>query len=1466
MGAGASSALRLAKQKSKALQSVISGREVVKDGTAPSILRVIAISAKDLPSSDRNGLSDPYLIIEFGESELKTEVRKKTVEPKWAQTMDFPVWKIPPEVNALEESRLLVKCWDWNAIGSHTFMGAVDVDLEDVQYEAAVKEKWYPLVDPAHESAAGEVLLSIRWMARPDSVPDALLSLQIIAGRDLVPMQEDGFCNPYVVAKLQGQAVKTKIVSRSTEPEWQEIFEFKVYSSEIGIQTLFFECFDKGILRDRLLGVSQLELSPVSFGQNLEAWVPLEQQNIGGTVKKRRKKDDDEDFGRIHINVILKKRRENLHADLILRIVILEARNLYTVKKNDTVDLYFIVDFEDHSKKTQIRFKQTLGDRPTWSETFDFDVWSDRLDSALRLKAMDHNDWSKDIEVGSAIISVRDLSIGDLDQKWIALADSKHPESKLEVKVQLLIKNKPQEKDFDSLLCIRVVEARKLPAMDYGGTSDPYIVLVFEGKSKRTPTIFKSLSPVWNELLVFKTKSSDLDSKIFVECFDYDLTGKDDSCGRCEVDILGLKLNQTVEGWYPLRDLSHPNFCGEVFLEVTLKPLSAGADPDCKVVAKIVGAKGLATVKHDVPDSYCQVEFNDTVKKTGTRFKTSEPVFNESFEFLLHSSQTESKIRFSIYDFKLIGKNDLIGFALIAVGELTENKLSNVVLTLHRKDSDDPVGELQIELLMRRLPEFFVSRKEKSKSLDLRYGFSDFMTGMTRSRPRFELSRRHSLGASGIILDFESTEPLLEKKSTSVARDPWQLEWDTEQERRRAYDRTREAELRHELVESNMKKNRNRKGRCALCGEPFSVVRKAYQNPLDRLWYHRWAAKTVFLVEDSCYERYMPELKKLLKRQSIRDAEHNDELLRRAVWNRDYERRKALHTGRSNLKKAIITDQVSKLMKQTRIGHEHRIEPPYCVQLFFSSQDFDTLTESNQDKRSFMQNLQKDISKALNIAPNRIVLALVHEAFAAEIHLHQDPEGKDKWLPEGLAHRFVQIINRTVPTVLSPDLHYLLMAVKAEISGPVLTPTTSALIYENDISVNGNLQSKAILSTPDQAGRIAVRVFVCGDFDDMYPERQYLQKSVWPVINRWLLPYRMQFVPVDMRFGVSKRECFHKHVVKLHLDLIDLCFPFFVCLLGERYGWIPDEYYLNYGDLELERFKWMKEFPSSLSLVHLEIIHAYFRRRLKHTPDDCAKFCLFYFRSSDWLHDARFLTDSQAQLAQIAAEKKEVDAMLLRNRQAATQMENLAESISNGGESDKDTLDVHILQGLDLAYFLENKAVDEQNLQLKRKKQREAASTKNTESVLANTIVRAGGVLAGGAYAGGELLAKGIAAGTLGIAAGAAAELSKFLMPVGQDGAAKRKKILSTGRNYKKSKSSSQVKWKDAEHSGSPRHASEKADKRKNVLKHKESEVDSSSHTYASEDASEDHKVRKLAVVLKLIKKNSLVCFLTQIY
>lgn len=64
------------------------------------------------------------------------------------------------------------------------------------------------------------------------------------------------------------------------------------------------------------------------------------------------------------------------------------------------------------------------------------------------------------------------------------------------------------EYDFNSnSLSVTVIQAEELPALDMGGTSDPYVkVYLLPDKKKKFETKVhrKTLSPVFNETFVFK--------------------------------------------------------------------------------------------------------------------------------------------------------------------------------------------------------------------------------------------------------------------------------------------------------------------------------------------------------------------------------------------------------------------------------------------------------------------------------------------------------------------------------------------------------------------------------------------------------------------------------------------------------------------------------------------------------------------------------------------------------------------------------------------------------------------------------------------------------------------------------------------------------------------------------------------------------------------------------------------------
>ena len=85
-----------------------------------------------------------------------------------------------------------------------------------------------------------------------------------------------------------------------------------------------------------------------------------------------------------------------------------------------------------------------------------------------------------------------------------------------------------------------------------------------------------------------------------------------------------------------------------------------------------------------------------------------------------------------------------------------------------------------------------------------------------------------------------------------------------------------------------------------------------------------------------------------------------------------------------------------------------------------------------------------------------------------------------------------------------------------------------------------------------------VRVFISSTFRDMHAERDHLVKVVFPALRERLLPYRIDLVDIDLRWGVTADQADNDQALDLCLQQIDECQPLFVGILGERYGWVPE--------------------------------------------------------------------------------------------------------------------------------------------------------------------------------------------------------------------------------------------------------------------------------------------------------------------
>ena len=138
----------------------------------------------------------------------------------------------------------------------------------------------------------------------------------------------------------------------------------------------------------------------------------------------------------------------------------------------------------------------------------------------------------------------------------------------------------------------------------------------------------------------------------------------------------------------------------------------------------------------------------------------------------------------------------------------------------------------------------------------------------------------------------------------------------------------------------------------------------------------------------------------------------------------------------------------------------------------------------------------------------------------------------------------------------------------------------------------------------------AVRVFLSSTFRDFGEERDLLVRKVFPALRARLAERFVDLVDVDLRWGITESEAEQGAVLPICLAEIDNARPFFIGLLGERYGWTPPTDI--YPDAVLEQYPWLEKHRGTKSVTELEILHGVLNNPVM------AGRAMFYFRSSDY--------------------------------------------------------------------------------------------------------------------------------------------------------------------------------------------------------------------------------------------------------
>ncbi len=126
----------------------------------------------------------------------------------------------------------------------------------------------------------------------------------------------------------------------------------------------------------------------------------------------------------------------------------------------------------------------------------------------------------------------------------------------------------------------------------------------------------------------------------------------------------------------------------------------------------------------------------------------------------------------------------------------------------------------------------------------------------------------------------------------------------------------------------------------------------------------------------------------------------------------------------------------------------------------------------------------------------------------------------------------------------------------------------------------------------------------------MHAERDWLVKRVFPALRERLEKYHVNLIDIDLRWGITEEQANNDQVLDLCLEQIDDCRPFFIGLLGDRYGWSP----ANLSDDTLGKFGWVQHHTGK-SVTELEIVHGVLNDPKMHP------YSYFFFRDPAFAQD-----------------------------------------------------------------------------------------------------------------------------------------------------------------------------------------------------------------------------------------------------
>ncbi|XP_065822033.1 multiple C2 and transmembrane domain-containing protein 1 isoform X4 [Labrus bergylta] len=403
----------------------------------------------NLAVRDRGGTSDPYVKFKLaGKEVFRSKTIHKNLNPVWEE-------KTTLVLDCLSEP-LYVKVFDYDFGLQDDFMGSAHLYLESLEQQRMIpvtlvlKDPHHPDQDlgslelavtltpkdsPLEERRDSTTMLLRRsWkrstkqqslrlseLHRKSQLWRGIVSIALIEGRNLIPMDPNGLSDPYVKFRLGPQKYRSKTVPKTLSPQWREQFDLHLYEETGGVLEITVWDKDTG-RRDDFIGRCQLDLSTLTKEHTHHLELQLEESrgyvvllvtltasaHVSIADLSVTPLDDSQERREILKRYGVLRSFSNLKDVGIVQVKVMRAEGLMAADVTGKSDPFCVLELNNDRLQTHTVYKNL---NPEWNKAFTFNVKD--IHSVLEVTVFDEDrDRSADF-LGKVVIPLLHVRNGE---------------------------------------------------------------------------------------------------------------------------------------------------------------------------------------------------------------------------------------------------------------------------------------------------------------------------------------------------------------------------------------------------------------------------------------------------------------------------------------------------------------------------------------------------------------------------------------------------------------------------------------------------------------------------------------------------------------------------------------------------------------------------------------------------------------------------------------------------------------------------------------------------------------------------------------------------------------------------------------------------------------------------------------------------------------------------------------------